>query len=182
MELGGRVTIDCEKTNHRAELEFKLKVRDIVAPIEWVSGLPLRSRQGLTTHTRSFMSQQCVHAPQGGLPREEASPHSLFSLVQLGFEARKPEFYIWPVHCQPAGYWPNSVLNVWQRRCGFWVGRYSYSCLQNTVRCTIHFEAREDMDLQCSSPVAIIYSYLADTTMNCTLSFTRLQDLALMVG
>lgn len=33
MELGGKVTIDCEKTNHRAELEFKLKVRDIVAPI-----------------------------------------------------------------------------------------------------------------------------------------------------
>lgn len=28
MELGGKVTIDCEKTNHRAELEFKLKVRD----------------------------------------------------------------------------------------------------------------------------------------------------------
>lgn len=27
MELGGKVTIDCEKTNHRAELEFKLKVR-----------------------------------------------------------------------------------------------------------------------------------------------------------
>ncbi|RMC00174.1 hypothetical protein DUI87_22776 [Hirundo rustica rustica] len=26
MELGGKVTIDCEKTNHRAELEFKLKV------------------------------------------------------------------------------------------------------------------------------------------------------------
>uniref|UniRef100_A0A8C3LTH5 Oxysterol binding protein like 5 n=1 Tax=Chrysolophus pictus TaxID=9089 RepID=A0A8C3LTH5_CHRPC len=25
MELGGKVTIDCEKTNHRAELEFKLK-------------------------------------------------------------------------------------------------------------------------------------------------------------
>ena len=33
MELGGKVTIDCEKTNHRAELEFKLKVRDIVGPI-----------------------------------------------------------------------------------------------------------------------------------------------------
>lgn len=33
MELGGKVTIDCEKTNHRAEVEFKLKVRDIVAPI-----------------------------------------------------------------------------------------------------------------------------------------------------
>lgn len=33
MELGGKVTIDCEKTNHRAELEFKLKVRDIAAPI-----------------------------------------------------------------------------------------------------------------------------------------------------
>lgn len=32
MELGGKVTIDCEKTNHRAELEFKLKVRYIVAP------------------------------------------------------------------------------------------------------------------------------------------------------
>lgn len=30
MELGGKVTIDCEKTNHRAELEFKLKVRDIL--------------------------------------------------------------------------------------------------------------------------------------------------------
>ncbi|NXU03295.1 OSBL5 protein, partial [Buphagus erythrorhynchus] len=29
MELGGKVTIDCEKTNHRAELEFKLKVRYI---------------------------------------------------------------------------------------------------------------------------------------------------------
>lgn len=35
MELGGKVTIDCEKTNHRAELEFKLKVRYIVAPF-WV--------------------------------------------------------------------------------------------------------------------------------------------------
>lgn len=33
MELGGKVTIDCEKTNHRAELEFKLKVRDITTPI-----------------------------------------------------------------------------------------------------------------------------------------------------
>lgn len=36
MELGGKVTIDCEKTNHRAELEFKLKVRYLVAPF-WVS-------------------------------------------------------------------------------------------------------------------------------------------------
>ncbi len=26
MELGGKVTIDCEKTGYRAELEFKLKV------------------------------------------------------------------------------------------------------------------------------------------------------------
>ena len=26
MELGGKISIDCEKTGYRAELEFKLKV------------------------------------------------------------------------------------------------------------------------------------------------------------
>ena len=29
MELGGKVTIECEKTGYRVELEFKLKVRCI---------------------------------------------------------------------------------------------------------------------------------------------------------
>lgn len=32
MELGGRVTIECEKTNFQAELEFKLKVALAAAP------------------------------------------------------------------------------------------------------------------------------------------------------
>lgn len=26
MEMGGKVTVDCEKTGYRAEIEFKLKV------------------------------------------------------------------------------------------------------------------------------------------------------------
>lgn len=32
MELGGRVTIECEKNNFQAELEFKLKVAQAKAP------------------------------------------------------------------------------------------------------------------------------------------------------
>lgn len=32
MELGGRVTIECEKNNFQAELEFKLKVALAAAP------------------------------------------------------------------------------------------------------------------------------------------------------
>lgn len=51
MELGGRVTIECEKTNFQAELEFKLKVA--LQPLEGLeqSGLgpggpPPRPRDG----------------------------------------------------------------------------------------------------------------------------------------
>lgn len=62
MELGGKVTIDCEKTNHRAELEFKLKVRDAV--VLW-TGLRfvLALRQGLAIPTSSFIYQQGMCAP-----------------------------------------------------------------------------------------------------------------------
>lgn len=69
MELGGKVTIDCEKTNHRAELEFKLKVRDFLTSFSM--GLPLYTRQDLATHTPLFLPHKCMYPPRGVLPREE---------------------------------------------------------------------------------------------------------------
>ena len=49
MELGGRVTIECEKNSLQAELEFKLKVAQAAQPPQGFGGCGARAgeRQGL---------------------------------------------------------------------------------------------------------------------------------------
>ena len=39
MELGGKVTIECEKTGYRVELEFKLKVRFTSAVVKEIDAM-----------------------------------------------------------------------------------------------------------------------------------------------
>lgn len=39
MELGGKVTIECEKTGYRVELEFKLKVRFTLAVVKEIDAM-----------------------------------------------------------------------------------------------------------------------------------------------
>lgn len=103
MELGGKVTIDCEKTNHRAELEFKLKVRDILTSF-WM-GLPLYTRQDLATHP--IISAPQMHVSTKGCPTQSGDiiTHSVTSTTICGTWISLS--YTRPVHCQLTGYWPD---------------------------------------------------------------------------
>lgn len=98
MELGGKVTIDCEKTNHRAELEFKLKVRDIMLPF-WVDRRLAPVHQTRHGHIHHVIS---VPPPWGGLTPEEASSHSQSCLVQFDGTQLLSLSYTQLVHCQLA--------------------------------------------------------------------------------
>lgn len=46
MELGGRVTVECEKNSLQAELEFKLQVAQAAQPPQGLGGVGLGQGRG----------------------------------------------------------------------------------------------------------------------------------------
>lgn len=177
MELGGKVTIDCEKTNHRAELEFKLKVRDIMLP--FITDLRLAPvHQTGHEHIHHIIS---VPPPWGGLTPEEVSSHSQSCLVQFDGTQLLSLSYTQLVPCQLAAGQP--LLKFWQWQRGF------------CFRSNIIFACKVQWGVQSTSRQVVMWIFkvalqltvtyipiLAGVKMNCTLCFLRLQDLASTVG
>lgn len=88
MELGGRVTVECEKNNLQAELEFKLKVVLAAAPSAHLRALEGRGGAGLggpshPLHSPGMVSWAGAHWESSSWqsvvqpePREGQGPHS----------------------------------------------------------------------------------------------------------